>query len=383
MMTKLLQLPNLKPLIMKTKHYGFLAFFMILSILSISVKAEDLRKIVSLSGYWKFSIGDDSKWANPSYDDSGWDQISVPGKWEDQGYNDYNGYAWYRKTFKVNGIPANTTIYLMMGRIDDADVVYLNGKEVGRNGTFPPNFVTAYDRIRKYIIPADYLKEGSDNVISVKVYDTYGDGGIVDGPAGIYYDEDNELLSLNLNGSWKFQTGDNKSWKAPEYNDEAWKTINVPATWESQGYEDYDGYAWYRLKFTLPHDFNKGELYLSLGKIDDIDDVYLNGEHIGNVYDLRKRAYYNSNWEWTIPRTYKIREGLLNRNGSNTIAVRVYDGQGLGGIYEGPIGIMTADNYHIYKKKHHSDSYSYSYKSFWGFVYDVIFNNDNSNEEDK
>jgi Beta-galactosidase/beta-glucuronidase len=387
-MTKLLQILKLKPLIMKTKHYGFFAFFLILSILSISVKADDLRKIVSLSGYWKFSIGDDSKWANPSYDDSGWDQITVPGKWEDQGYNDYNGYAWYRKTFKVDGIPENTTIYLMMGRIDDADVVYLNGKEVGRNGSFPPTFLTAYDRIRKYVIPAGYLKEGSDNVISVKVYDTYGDGGIVEGPTGIYYDEDNDLLSLNLNGSWKFQTGDNRTWKTPEFNDETWKSINVPATWESQGYEDYDGYAWYRLKFTVPQNLSTEELYLSLGKIDDIDDVYLNGEHIGNVYDLRKKSWMGiqyTGWEWTMPRAYKIREGLLNRNGSNTIAVRVYDGQGLGGIYEGPIGIMTADNYHIFKKKHHSDSYSYSYsyKSFWGFVYDVIFNNDNSNEEDK
>ena len=382
MMTKLLQLLKLKPLIMKTKHYRFLAFFVILSILGISLKADDLRKIVSLSGHWKFSIGDDSKWASPSYDDSGWDQISVPGRWEDQGYNDYNGYAWYRKTFKVNGIPENTTIYLMMGRIDDADVVYLNGKEVGRNGTFPPNFITAYDRERKYVIPADYLKEGGDNVVSVKVYDSYADGGIIDGPTGIYYDEDNELVSLNLNGSWKFQTSDNKNWKSPEFNDEAWKSINVPATWESQGYEDYDGYAWYRLKFSVPQNLTTGELYLSLGKIDDIDDVYLNGEHIGNVYDLRKKSWNNSGWEWTMSRTYKIREGLLNRNGSNTIAVRVYDGQGLGGIYEGPIGIMTAENYHIYKKKHHSDSYSYSFKSFWGFVYDVIFNNNYSNEED-
>jgi sialate O-acetylesterase len=360
-----------------------LTFFMLFIILCLAANAEDLRKIVSLSGSWKFSIGDDSKWANPSYDDSGWDQITVPGKWEDQGYNDYNGYAWYRKTFKVNGIPENTTIYLMLGRIDDADAVYLNGKEIGRNGTFPPNFVTAYDRLRKYIIPADYLKEGSDNVISVKVYDTYLDGGIIDGQIGIYYDKDNELLSLNLNGSWKFQTGDNKNWKSPEFNDETWKSINVPATWESQGYEDYDGYAWYRLKFTLPQNFIPGDLYLSLGKIDDIDDVFLNGEHIGNVYDLRNKSYWgNSGWEYNARRTYKIPERLLDRNGSNTIAVRVYDGQGLGGIYEGPIGVMSADNYHIYKNKYHTTSFPTSFRSFWGYVIDVIFNNDNSNEED-
>ncbi len=156
-----------------------MTFFLLFIILCLSVNAEDLRKIVSLSGSWKFSIGDDSKWASPSYDDSGWDQINVPGKWEDQGYNDYNGYAWYRKTFKVNDIPANTTIYLMLGQIDDVDVVYLNGKEIGRKRKFPPDFETAYDRIRKYIIPADYLKEDGDNVISVKVYDTYLDAEVL------------------------------------------------------------------------------------------------------------------------------------------------------------------------------------------------------------
>ena len=85
-------------------------------------------------------------------------------------------------------------LYLMMGRIDDADEVYLNGKEIGKSGKFPPDYVTAYDRTRKYIIPAGYLKEDGENVIAVKVYDSYLEGGIVDGPTGIYIDEDNDFL---------------------------------------------------------------------------------------------------------------------------------------------------------------------------------------------
>src|SRR5664279_476570 len=119
---------------MKTKLFKLFVLSLLLIVTGISLRAEDLRKIVSLSGSWRFSIGDDSKWASPSYDDSGWDQINVPGKWEDQGYNDYNGYAWYRKSFKMNDIPLNTSIYLMLGRIDDADEVYLNGTEIGKSG---------------------------------------------------------------------------------------------------------------------------------------------------------------------------------------------------------------------------------------------------------
>jgi sialate O-acetylesterase len=361
---------------MKTKHYKFFAFIALVVIFNVSAHAEDLQKIVSLSGYWKFSIGDDIGWASPSYDDSDWDQITVPGQWENEGYNDYNGYAWYRKSFRTGDLPANTTIYLKLGRIDDVDVVYLNGKEIGSGGKFPPDFETAYNRIRKYIIPAGSLKEDGENVIAVKVYDSYLEGGIVEGPVGLYFDEDNDFLSFKLNGKWKFHTGNNKDWKSPDFKDEEWKTINVPSAWENEGYDDYDGYAWYRIEFSLPQNHTTGELYLSLGKIDDIDDVYLNGEHIGDVYDLRRDAEYRmSGWEYNARRIYKINEGLLNRNGKNTIAVRVYDEQGLGGIYEGPIGFMSAENCRRYRNKYHSD------RSFWDYMFDKFFMNDNSKEE--
>ena len=375
---KLLQPRKLIPIIMKTKHFKLLTFFVLLFILGISANAEDLRKIVSLSGYWKFSIGDDSKWASPSFDDSGWDQLTVPGAWEQQGYNDYNGYAWYRKSFRIKEIPSNTTLYLLLGRIDDADVVYLNGKEIGKSGKFPPEFKTAYDIDRRYIVPADLMKANGENVISVKVYDAYLSGGITDGPTGIYIDADIELLDLNLSGKWKFHTGTDKTWKSTDFNDNDWSEINVPSVWENQGYEDLDGYAWYRLEFKLPQSFTTGELYLSLGKIDDIDDVYLNGQYVGNVYDLKKPAFSRgSGWEYNTRRIYKIKEGLLNRNGVNTLAVRVYDQQGLGGIYEGPIGIMSAENNRKYRNKHHNDQNRYS--SFWEYMYDKFFGNDDLN----
>jgi sialate O-acetylesterase len=98
---------------MKTKHNRYFAFIAFALIFCIQANAENLRKIVSLSGYWKFSIGDDITWAGISYNDSGWDQIAVPGPWENEGYKDYNGYAWYRRTFKAGDMSANTTLYLM------------------------------------------------------------------------------------------------------------------------------------------------------------------------------------------------------------------------------------------------------------------------------
>jgi len=351
---------------MKTKKIKFLALMVFTVIIGTSARGEDLRRFISLSGYWKFSIGDDNNWASPQYDDSKWDQLSIPGRWESQGYDEYNGYAWYRKTFQMGEIPDNTPIYLVLGRIDDADVVYINGKVLGKSGNFPPNFETAYSKRRKYTIPAGFLKINAENIIAVKVYDTYSDGGIVEGPIGLFFDADNELIDLNLSGNkWRFHMGDNKDWKLPDFKDESWKAINVPSEWENEGYSDYDGYAWYRIKFKSPRRFSSGNVYLSLGKIDDVDDVYLNGKFIGNVYDLKKDADYRySGWEFNARRIYKIPEGLLNPDSINTLAIRVYDGQGVGGIYEGPVGIMSAENYRIYRNKH------YSRRSFWDYIYD-------------
>jgi len=63
-----------------------------------SIFAGDYKTILNLAGYWKFSIGDNPQWAKPAYNDKDWDKIIVPGKWEDNGYVGYDGYAWYRVT---------------------------------------------------------------------------------------------------------------------------------------------------------------------------------------------------------------------------------------------------------------------------------------------
>jgi hypothetical protein len=337
---------------------------LILLIAATGTKAEDLRKLLSLSGNWMFSIGDDMQWASPAYDDSKWDRINVPDKWEDQGYEDYNGYAWYRKEFRPADIPKNVQVILMLGRIDDADAVYLNGKLLARSGDFPPYPETAYDRTRRYVIPDGLLKEDAENVIAVRVYDGQQDGGIVDGPVGLFYDADVEFMNLNLTGKWKIHAGDNKEWKEPGFNDNDWKRIQVPSEWETGPLHNYDGYAWYRVNFRVPANFTGSTLYLSLGKIDDVDDVYLNGKYIGSVYDIRtNHRHWGDGWEWNVRRVYKISGSWLKPGEINNIAVRVYDGQGAGGIYQGPVGIMSPENYRRFKDKHPDDD------SFWYYIF--------------
>lgn len=353
----------MKPILLRT-----LTFIVVFANFAISTRAEDLRKIASLSGSWKFTVGDDPQWANPKFDDSGWDQIMAPDSWEEQGYDDYNGYAWYRKSFHSPSVPEYTPVYLVLGRIDDVDEVYLNGKILGRNGSFPPEIITAYGNLRKYNIPAGYLNENGENIVAIRVYDSHADGGIVDGPLGIYYDSDTEYLSLNFTGRWKIHAGDSKDWKNREFDDKNWKRIQVPEAWENEALPDYDGYAWYRVNFRVPENFNTDDIYLTLGKIDDIDEVYINGKMVGRVFDLKRDGeYWGKGSEYNARRVYKLDKNALTVGGSNTLAVRVYDGQGVGGIYEGPVGIMSAESFRKYRNKH------YKSRNFWQFMVDEFF----------
>jgi hypothetical protein len=61
--------------------------------------AQEQRMIEDLRGTWKFQIGDDQRWADPSFNDEKWDNIFAPSPWENEGYPGYDGYAWYRKRF--------------------------------------------------------------------------------------------------------------------------------------------------------------------------------------------------------------------------------------------------------------------------------------------
>ena len=351
---------------MKNRLNSYCIFILSGLVFFSNLKADDYKQIIRLYGYWKFSVGDNPDWANPGYNDNNWDNIYVPASFEKNGYEGYNGYAWYRKSFQMADISYDLPMYLMMGKIDDVDEVYLNGKLIGKTGVFPPDFETAWSKQRQYLIPKNLLKTNGYNVIAVRLYDTHGSGGIRSGNIGIFVDNDYYMLDLPLNGQWKFMLGNKREWREKNFNDSGWKTITVPSSWDSQGYNDYDGYGCYRLTFKVPQNMKDETKYLSLGKIDDIDEVYFNGTFIGSVYDLVSKNSYSNGREYAVQRFYYIPENLINYSGNNVIAVVVYDGISRGGIYEGPIGIISETNYNRLKNRKEAPS------TFWEILYEWL-----------
>jgi hypothetical protein len=314
---------------------------------------ENLVLLQSLKGNWMFSIGINEEWISPKFDDSKWETIKVPSPWEDEGFNGYNGFAFYRKRFNISSNYKGRMLYLNMGYIDDVDEVYFNGNKIGSTGSFPPNYNTAYNAERVYYIPEQYINFDAPNLIAVKVYDSFQDGGIVSGDIGLYGGKTSANLVINLQSEWKFQPGDDLRRKEPDYDDSGWGEIFVPAKWEDQGYRDYDGYAWYRKSFNYQTTNNNDKMVLLMGKIDDIDQVFLNGTLVGSTgnFPSRSGSDVSVGQEFDAFRGYYIPEGLLKKNQKNVIAVRVLDTGGNGGIYEGPVGIISQTNYIEYWRK--------------------------------
>jgi len=346
---------------------GQILLLMLLLVFPASMKASDWSCVVNLAGSWSFSVGDDLSWANPKTDVSGWDKIRVPAEWEEY-YEGYDGYAWYRKDFDMRSYPDRGKLCLLLGKIDDVDEVYINGTKVGHSGSFFPNYKTAYDQDRRYYLPSGLLKP-TGNVIAIRVYDEGQRGGIYSGDEiGIYYDNDFELLALDLSGEWKFSTFRESGVTYPDFDDHNWKSILVPDYWENQGYPDYDGRAWYRKEFTIPASITKEDLYLSLGKVDDMDKVYLNGKMIGRTEDLECYSNLTKGNSWRMYRAYRIPNSLLKSK--NVLVVEVFDGQVYGGIYEGPVGLVTKKTALLIEERNEDLDWAYPVRT----IFHDIFN---------
>jgi hypothetical protein len=138
-----------------------------------------------------------------------------------------------------------------------------------------------------------------------------------------------DALVAPLPRFWRFRAGDDLAWADPSLDDAAWETIEVGKPWEEAGHQGLDGYAWYRASFMAPRRAPVGALSIALGKIDDVDETFLNGVRVGATGS--PPPDYHA--EWQAFRRYPLEKDAVQWGQSNTVAVRVYDGGGAGGIW--------------------------------------------------
>ena len=134
-------------------------------------------------------------WFDPAYIPKGWRRIAIPGYWEDQGIRDLNGVVWYRREIEIPQGMSILPARVFLGRIVDADALYINGKQVG-------NTTYQYPQ-RRYSIPSGLLKPGR-NLFVIRVSNNAGKGGFVpDKPYQLLLGKD----TIDLTGYWEYKVG--------------------------------------------------------------------------------------------------------------------------------------------------------------------------------
>ena len=145
---------------------------------------------------WPGLPADDSGWQATDVDESQWVPIKVPGLWESAGWNGVDGVGWYRGTFTLTAAEAKAGVMLGVGRIDDSDVTWVNGVQVGETRM-------QYSLPRRYEVPTQALRAGINHVV-VRVSD-FGGGGGIHGDANEVFVQPRGGASRPLDGAWKFR----------------------------------------------------------------------------------------------------------------------------------------------------------------------------------
>lgn len=275
------------------------------------------------------------EWATADASGEEWSDIELPGYW-DETADLFDGAVWFRRQADLPESWRGKDLVLEMGAIDDFDVTWCNGREIGRTGAETPKF---YAHPRSYIVPGELTRTGTC-VFAVRVWDHFGSGGFAAESPGVMrlFPRGRGDEAIAMAGLWKYRiesklepaqsysrplkdpgvSDEAKAWSRADLDDSDWQAMRLPQYFEI-GVGDFDGAAWFRREVQLPEALAGRELQLRLGPIATSDTVFFNGQKIGATQDPSADRVYS------VP-------GKIVRAGANRIAVRVFDAGGKGGF---------------------------------------------------
>jgi len=175
---------------------------------------KGFSQAIDITKQWRLNIGDSSDWRNPSYNDGHWKMVDDINRFEARGLHDFHDFGWARKkvifpsSMKAAAQKAGF-FYLSLGRIYDADQVYFNGKLDGESGGMPPADKLVNRKKRIYMVPADGILWDKENVIAVRVFSNFHNGGLQGDPCTIIVPSEN-VFHLTRNAISSFPLEENK-----------------------------------------------------------------------------------------------------------------------------------------------------------------------------
>lgn len=136
----------------------------------VSNVSNPSQRTVSFNDNWKFNLGDASGADDPSFNDSTWENVTLPHDYSiDQDYASNleaesaykpGGIGWYRKSFFVDSALSGKQVRIDFDGVYMDATVWVNGTELG-------NHPYGYTPFSFDLTP--YLKTGEENTIAVKV----------------------------------------------------------------------------------------------------------------------------------------------------------------------------------------------------------------------
>jgi hypothetical protein len=153
------------------RHCGYALLLMIISSSALCAMKQRGEFSLDLGGQWSLAVDSGAAFSAETVKERGhWRQITVPGSWQAQNADlrDYQGVAWYRRSFEAPKIRRGESVILAFGAVDYRCAVFVNGKSLGSHeGGYTPFQCDVSAAVR----------EGSNEIL-VRVMDpVLSDGG--------------------------------------------------------------------------------------------------------------------------------------------------------------------------------------------------------------
>ena len=146
-------------------------------VLTTASCTRSFGQTTSLDGVWEFAPDSTGNLTIENVNrQANWRNATVPLSWQAQfpDLRDYQGVAWYRRTFEMPVLPAGAVAEIRFGAVDYVARVFVNGREVGTHeGGYTPFACVITDAVRK-----------GKNELVVRIMDPTGREG---GTEGINY----------------------------------------------------------------------------------------------------------------------------------------------------------------------------------------------------
>lgn len=148
---------------------------------------------------------DETDWQKAGYDDSSWTVQQLPDSWTMAGYEYYGAFR-YRKAVEIPASWRGSELEVSLGMIDQQDVTWFNGQQVGATGEGLE--YACFATHRRYRVPAELVRPGEANLIAVRpvsIVSMFLHGGFVGPAAEMTLTNHATGESISLAGEWRFE----------------------------------------------------------------------------------------------------------------------------------------------------------------------------------